>query len=134
MKVNALNKAFGFLNFVRTRQDGEGGGGGNFYSKNGSGSQKQQGESPESGTGDPAVVDVTDAAVSAAVDAFATDSQAKASGLTASLEGVGPGLRVTLKDVNGAIIRKFSGEDFLKLRKATAVDRRPSGKILDQKL
>ena len=71
--------------------------------------------------------------VSRAIDSFHTDTTTIANGLRASLEGEGPGLKIVLKDVNGAVVRHFSGEEFLKLR-AAAGGPHLRGKILDQKL
>lgn len=69
--------------------------------------------------------------VGTAVEAFAHDSEVLASGLNAAVEGQGPGLRVTLKDGRGAILRQFTGEEFVRLREAAAG---PRGKLLDKKL
>src|SRR5690242_12183669 len=55
-----------------------------------------------------------------AVQAFAADSQAQASGLKASVTGVGPGLKVVLTDQSGGIVRQLSREEFMKLRETTA--------------
>ena len=70
----------------------------------------------------------------AALASFDTDEQAKASGLKADTQGQGPGLRVVLKDGTGAIVRQFTGEEFVKLREACAKGNAARGKILDQKL
>lgn len=68
-----------------------------------------------------------------AIQQFATDRQSRENGLQADLVGQGPGLKVVLKDGTGAVIRQFTGEEFVKLREAVASDT-PRGKILDQKL
>lgn len=70
-------------------------------------------------------------AVVTAVDAFSQDSAVVANGLNAAVEGQGPGLRVTLKDGRGAVVRQFTGEEFVRLREAAAG---PRGKLLDKKL
>ncbi len=69
--------------------------------------------------------------VGSAVEAFSHDSAVLANGLNAAVEGQGPGLRVTLKDGRGAIVRQFTGEEFIRLREAAAG---PRGKLLDKKL
>jgi hypothetical protein len=68
-----------------------------------------------------------------AVGSFAADEQTRASGLSATAEGTGPGLRIVLKDSSGSVVRQFTGEEFLDLRKASGKDSRARGKILDQK-
>jgi hypothetical protein len=65
---------------------------------------------------------------------FRADQDAKANGLTASLEGAGPGLRVILRDGEGHTVRQLSGEEFLKLRHSLSTGLHVPGKILDQKL
>jgi hypothetical protein len=82
----------------------------------------------------PRVFEVTEEKVEQAMSNFLTDSETKYSGLLASLEGKGPGLRVILKDGTGTVIRQFTGEEFLKLRVESQEDGRKSGKILDRKL
>lgn len=69
-----------------------------------------------------------------AIDAFGSDADAVANGLTATRLGDGPGLRVVLKDQAGTVIRQLTGEEFLKLREAVTGDSASRGKILDQKL
>lgn len=75
---------------------------------------------------------VTEQKVVDAISAFQTDEQNRANGLSASVTGQGPGLKVVLKDGRGAVVRQFTGEEFIQLREA-ARDGRPRGKILDQK-
>jgi len=58
--------------------------------------------------------------------------EAKANGLDTQVSGDGPGLRVTLTDGSGAVVRQFTGEEFVKMREGSHDGRR--GKILDQKL
>ncbi len=72
--------------------------------------------------------------IEAAIESFRTDIDAQANGLSASVEGTGPGLRIVLKDVNGGVVRQFTGEEFIKLRNAVGRDFHARGKILDQKL
>lgn len=76
-----------------------------------------------------------------ALESFKTDASAMEHGLSAEVNGSGPGLKISVKDCNGTTVRQFSGEEFLKLRDA-ASHKPPSsgsslairGKILDQKL
>jgi hypothetical protein len=72
--------------------------------------------------------------IDAAVEAFQVDSQTQENGLKISVVGLGPGLKVVLKDLTGTIVRQFTGEEFLRIRKSQSKDSRNSGKILDQKL
>lgn len=65
------------------------------------------------------------------ITGFEQDPTTVAHGLQAAVEGSGPGLRVTLKDGNGAFVRQFTGEEFLKLREAAQGLR---GRLLDKKL
>lgn len=67
-----------------------------------------------------------------AIDDFGADPSTQAHGLNASQEGRGPGLRVTLKDGSGAVVRQFTGEEFLRLREAARAPAR--GRLLDKKL
>jgi hypothetical protein len=71
------------------------------------------------------------AELAAAADAFTHESSAASNGLQAEVDGQGPGLRVTLKDGRGAVVRQFTGEEFLRLREAAAGNR---GRLLDKKL
>ena len=131
MKVGPLTESVRYLNSVHEkREPGEDAG-------QGSGQQyqhQQNHQNPDqSGENSQQVFDVSDEKVGVAIEAFRRDGQAQAHGLSAEMVGKGPGLRVTLKDGSGAIVRQFTGEEFLKLREATALGR-PSGKILDQKV
>ena len=101
---------------VRTKRDGQGGAGQQQYEQQ----KRREGRKDE-----PA----DDKKVAEAVESFQFDTQATHHGLQASLVGQGPGLRVVLKDSQGAVVRQLSGEEFIRLREATS-----RGKILDQKL
>lgn len=81
--------------------------------------EKKEQESPEQNSKN----------LSDAVAGFKDDSQAQANGLSATVEGEGPGLKVVLKDGSGGVVRQLTGEEFLRLRQSTV-----RGKILDQKL
>jgi hypothetical protein len=71
------------------------------------------------------------AELNTAVDEFAQADAVAANGLQAEVVGQGPGLRVTLKDGRGAVVRQFTGEEFLRLRDAASAGR---GRLLDKKL
>ena len=68
------------------------------------------------------------------VSQYALDEQLQNLGIQASIQGNGPGLKVVLKDGKGAVIRQFTGEEFIELRKMTENEDRKNGKILDLKL
>lgn len=72
--------------------------------------------------------------VLSAVAQFEADQLSQKNGISASMEGGGPGLKVVLKDGTGTVIREFTGEEFLKLRETVSQEGRSSGKILDQKV
>ena len=72
------------------------------------------------------------AKINSAVDSFGVDTGAVANGLSAEVVGQGPGLRVTLKDGRGAVVRQFTGEEFVRLREAATGTGR--GKLLDKKV
>jgi hypothetical protein len=72
--------------------------------------------------------------VGRAVAEFLADKQTQANGLSATVAGHGPGLKVVLKDIHGGVVRQLSGGEFLKLRHAVSKESPLPGKILDQKL
>jgi uncharacterized FlaG/YvyC family protein len=72
------------------------------------------------------------ARVNSALNSFAQETDVLENGLSAELDGKGPGLRVTLKDGRGAVVRQFTGEEFIRLREAASGSGR--GKLLDKKL
>ncbi len=78
-------------------------------------------------------IQVTDEGVLSAMEGFRREIEADRKGLVAESKGSGPGLRVVLKDGSGAVIRQWTGEEFLELRKAVTT-KSGTGKILDQKL
>jgi hypothetical protein len=119
MKINPVNNALSLLNRVREKQEHGG--------QSQRDPQNQQQEQPKQQEPLPE-------AVQQAVEAFQTDSQTQSNGLSATMEGSGPGLRVVLKDGSGGVVRQFTGEEFIKLREAAGQDTRARGKILDQKL
>ncbi len=71
--------------------------------------------------------------VQKAIEDFSSNEINHSHGISASQEGTGPGLKVTLKDASGGVLRSVSGEEFLKLREAIHSGVK-SGRILDQKV
>jgi hypothetical protein len=126
MKVGPTTESIRYLKSVHEKREA----GDDSGHRSGQQQDQQSSEQHEQSGSD--VFEVTDEKVGSAIDAFRRDTQAQARGLSAEMMGKGPGLRVTLKDGSGAIVRQFTGEEFLKLREATAG--RASGKILDQKI
>jgi hypothetical protein len=124
MKVAPLTETVRFLNSVHEKKES---------GDNGSQSGNQHQQNQEKSEENPEVFEVSELKVGAAIDAFRADAQAQANGLNAQAQGQGPGLRVILKDGSGAVVRQFTGEEFLKLRQAVS-DGRVRGKILDQKV
>jgi len=72
--------------------------------------------------------------LSEAIGGFDLEQGTLGSGLRAILAGVGPGLKVVLKDAQGMIVRQLTGTEFLKLRENARSGPRLKGKILDHKL
>lgn len=124
MKINFYPHITQIFEKVTTvSKDKQGGGQGAYERQQ---KKKDQGEAEEF----EHIVD--DETVQAALSAFADDSVNKTNGISASVEGQGPGLKVILKDAGGGVLRAVSGEEFLKLREAVTQGKR-SGRILDQK-
>jgi uncharacterized protein YlxW (UPF0749 family) len=138
MKVNSQGS---FMNFsqLSTEKTGErDGNGSEAYSQQ---QKKQDSQKDQTARAEMAAeeaqietIDVTDESVKDAMNAFGSDLHAQMSGITASQDGTGPGLKVILKDGTGSVVRQFSGEEFLKLREQIQKEGRKNGKILDQKI
>lgn len=114
-----------YLNQVHEKRDT-----GDNGQKSGQQHSQQDARNPDENS---EVFEVSDEKVGAAIESFRTDAQAQANGLKAQVEGQGPGLKITLKDGSGAVVRQFTGEEFIKLREAASTGR-SRGKILDQKV
>ena len=71
--------------------------------------------------------------IGSALASFGGDPLIQNTGISAEVDGHGPGLKVTLKDGRGAIIRQFTGQEFVELREAAAYGAN-RGKLLDKKL
>lgn len=124
MKITPMNPAVQYLDHVKESRDGQ----------NQSNQQKpDQQEKKDDKEAEVKQATETFDDVQAAVNAFHADMQTQTNGLTAAIEGTGPGLKVVLKDGSSAIIRQFTGEEFLKLREVVS-NGKTRGKILDQKL
>ena len=127
MKISPFANVIPFTNATRTkRSEGEGGNARQQYDPNQGrkdGEEKRKEQEPF----DPKLIDD-------AVRSFVTDAATQEHGLSAVVEGTGPGLKIHVKDCNGTVLRQFSGEEFLKLRDATSQTLGKRGKLLDQKL
>ena len=121
VKLGSVHETIRSLETVRDRPDRHDQNQGRKQQKD---SEKKKEEKPSFQVTEQKVVD--------AISAFQSDEQNRANGLNASVTGQGPGLKVVLKDGRGAVVRQFTGEEFVQLREA-ARDGRPRGKILDQK-
>jgi uncharacterized protein YlxW (UPF0749 family) len=125
LKISGVSEALRFLNAVREKADAEERDGGRERESRDQARKDSQAEASQENVGK-------------AIEAFEADPQTKLSGIHASVQGKGPGLRVTLTDCNGAVLRQLSGEEFLRLREAASGQDsngiRGRGKILDQKL
>ncbi|MBI2712290.1 MAG: hypothetical protein HYX41_05455 [Bdellovibrio sp.] len=130
MKIGLVTGIIGYPQGVREKQDG-GGAPGHGASKESPNRQKgNESNEPQAEVSDPA----SDEDVGKAVHDFLTDKQTQANGLSATIDGHGPGLKVVLRDGNGIVVRQLSGQEFLKLRRSVSKEAPVSGKILDQKL
>lgn len=128
MKIGPIYNPFQAFPGLRTkRSDGDGGSARQQYDPNQS---KRDPDSQDSDTNPENLPQK----VTEAIESFQADEATVANGLKASIEGHGPGLRIILKDINGGVVRQFTGEEFLKLRSAAAPGAHRNGKILDQKL
>lgn len=127
MKINPLNPAIQYLDHTadRVKESRDG------HSQ--SNQQKPDQEKKDNKENEARQVAESFDDVQAAVNAFHADMQTQANGISAAIEGSGPGLKVVLKDGSSAVIRQFTGEEFLKLREVVAKGK-SRGKILDQKL
>jgi uncharacterized FlaG/YvyC family protein len=101
--------------------DKQGGSGSNAHEQ----SKKEQEKKEE--------FEATVESVQKAIEDFAANQTNQTHGLSATQEGNGPGLKVTLRDATGGVLRSVSGEEFLKLREAIQSGSK-SGRILDQKV
>jgi len=134
MKIQSLQKTIHYAVGVREKFDGqssqkEGGQNPQFEQHQQDASQQER----EAEVAHRKVSEPNEAKVNEAVESFQADILAQSNGLSASVIGNGPGLRVVLKDGSGAVVRQLSGAEFLKLRESGSKEDRTPGKILDQK-
>lgn len=134
MKVNTFRDIFRFNSPLKAQSEGEGHGNAPGYEQTPQ-RQGQDQESSEARLQPPAQLSAEQEleAIRAAIEDFKKESQTQQHGLHASLGHQKPGLTVVLSDVNGNVIRSFSGGEFLKLRSSGRQDSRGRGKLLDQK-
>ncbi len=121
MRVVSLSETFRPFNQVREKADADGNSRNQHQEQN---QKRQEREEHEASAKD----------VDQAIQSFDGDARNRALGLKAVREGTGPGLRVVLKDGYGAVVRQFTGEEFLRVREAASLDGKGRGRILDQKL
>jgi hypothetical protein len=119
VKITAIPEFFRFTNRVNEKPDGQ--------SPQGQGRQDDEKREKQEER------EATPEAIGEAIALFQGDPKAREAGLQAESIGAGPGLKVVLRDGQGAVVRQFTGEEFLKLREAASKDPRTRGKILDQK-
>jgi uncharacterized FlaG/YvyC family protein len=131
MKIQSWTGNLGYFGSVREKQEGAQGG----YSRS-SGDQKKKESEHQQEMSDSNFEDENPSQekMSEAVKEFSSDSQAQLNGLSASLEGSGPGLKVILKDGTGQVVRQFTGPEFVQLRNSVPKEGHSNGKILDRKL
>jgi len=122
MKLGSFSNVVQSLYAVRSKpESGDG--------RNSRREQRQGGQDTSGEQGEDAK-EFTPEMIDQAVESFSKDSQ----GLHAQVSGQGLGLKVTLTDGSGAVVRQLTGEEFVRLREAAGTDTRARGKILDQKL
>ena len=123
MKINTYpsNAVHMFDRVNEKNADKQGGSGSNEFEQN----KKDQEKKEE--------FEVTVENVQKAIETFSTNQTNQSHGISATQDGVGPGLKVTLRDSTGGVLRSVSGEEFLKLRDAIQSGSK-SGRILDQKV
>ena len=134
MKVNTFRDIFRFNSPLKAQAEGEGHGNAPGYEQNPSRKGQPEDSQADSQQTQAALSPEQELnAIRAAIEDFQKESQTQQHGLHASLAEKKPGLTVVLSDVNGNVIRSFSGGEFLKLRNTGRQDPRGRGKLLDQK-
>ncbi len=137
MKVGTFREIFRLTQSLKPQ--GEGDGYGQQPGGEGSPRRQQTAQSPEDEAPAPTEPSIEEQlrAVQAAIEDFTRESKTQSHGLQASIRQPiptgAPGLSVVLSDLDGRVIRSFSGAEFLKLRQAGSADTRGRGKLLDQK-
>ncbi len=131
MKIQSLTGNWGYYGVVREKQDG--GSGNQQRSPDGQGRQSKDHKDEYSNSNFEEQAPSQEK-MDEAIKAFGRDTQAQESGISASLEGSGPGLKVVLKDGAGKVVRQLTGYEFIQLRSSTPTEGHSCGKILDRKL
>lgn len=131
MKIQSLPVGLTTSLPIKEKQDGGGGGNSPDFSQE---QKRKQQELNQQEASTEVEEEIGTEKVNQAVQSFQKDEQALSQGLSASIEGNGPGLTVVLKDSSGGVIRHFTGPEFVRLRRATSQGGRIPGKILDRKL
>jgi hypothetical protein len=139
VKVNAFREIFRFNPSLKTQGEGDGHGQapGEGDSQKRKAPQNPETQDSEVGQADRLNAEQELLAVQKAIEDFAREAKTQNHGLSASLgtpSQSAPGLTIVLSDVNGNVIRSFSGGEFLRLRQGGQKDVRGRGKLLDQKL
>ncbi len=131
MKIQSVTGNLGYFGAVREKQDGASSG----HERSPDGQNKQSKNPQQDFSNSNFEEEIpTQEVMSDALKAFGTDSQAQLNGLSASVEGSGPGLKVILKDEKGKVVRQFTGAEFVQLRNSVPREGHFRGKILDRKL
>lgn len=120
MKINPLTAAWNLIGKIQDR--------------NGSGQNPNQPQQDQKKKEEKKeTIEVTDEKVQAALRDFNQETSINTAGLSAEIQGRGPGMRVMLKDGSGAFVRVFTGEEFLKLRETAKAEAGNRGRLLDRK-
>jgi uncharacterized FlaG/YvyC family protein len=127
VKINPIRDAVNYLNRVHSKD--EGGDAGSQQQHAGQDPQSEEDKKEAERDASPP----SEEALREAMSTFQADAQTQAHGLSAEMNGNGPGLRIVLTDVSGTVVRQFTGEEFLRLREAANKDQRLRGRLLDQK-
>ncbi len=101
--------------------------------REGSGQNAQHQDQQQKKDEQPETIEVTDEKVRSALQDFNKDNSVNTAGLTAEVDGRGPGMKVMLKDGTGAFVRVFTGEEFLRLRETAKAETGQRGRLLDRK-
>lgn len=127
--IRSMQRVNGNAAYHGDREGSPGGGGGN------SKDQQKRGDSPQEQQDEFRKLLELRQKIDVEIERFAQDEVAKSSGLHARRDGEGPGLRVFLEDSAGSVIRRMSGDEFLRIRShATGPGAVARGKLLDKKL
>ena len=129
MKIGLLTGPIAYPHVVREKQDGQ-----SPHQDSSNRNPKQN--SKDSDPNDDSNRQADPESIDRAIADFLADKQTQENGLSANVTGSGPGLKVVLTDGSGGVVRRLTGEEFLKLRQSVSegTSQESRGKILDQKL